>query len=72
VPGLNRNIALGTAIQIPPLERVYDFNRLVKPWLCKIQKNTKQIKTLEKLRDTLLPKLMSGEVRVEYKKVDAA
>lgn len=30
----------------------------------KIKTNNKQIKTLEKLRDTLLPKLMSGEVRV--------
>lgn len=28
----------------------------------------KQIQTLEKLRDTLLPKLMSGEVRVKYTK----
>jgi len=27
--------------------------------------NNNQIRTLEKLRDTLLPKLMSGEVRVE-------
>jgi|GEM_PF-1362153 len=27
--------------------------------------NSKQIRTLEKLRDTLLPKLMSGEVRVK-------
>jgi type I restriction enzyme S subunit len=30
----------------------------------KIRINQSQIKTLEKLRDTLLPKLMSGEVRV--------
>ncbi|MDF9199872.1 restriction endonuclease subunit S, partial [Enterobacter hormaechei] len=28
--------------------------------------NTSQIKILETLRDTLLPKLMSGEVRVRY------
>ena len=27
--------------------------------------NNKQIRTLEKLRDTLLPKLMSGEVKVK-------
>ena len=27
--------------------------------------NNKQIRTLEKLRDTLLPKLMSGKVRVK-------
>ena len=32
----------------------------------KIEVNSKQIQTLEKLRDTLLPKLMSGEVRVNY------
>lgn len=32
----------------------------------KIEENSKQIQTLEKLRDTLLPKLMSGEVRVNY------
>ena len=28
--------------------------------------NSNQIRTLEKLRDTLLPKLMSGKVRVKY------
>ena len=28
--------------------------------------NKYQIHTLDKLRDTLLPKLMGGEVRVEY------
>ena len=31
----------------------------------KIQNNQSQIRTLENLRDTLLPKLMSGEVRVK-------
>ena len=31
----------------------------------KIDKNQKQIQTLTQLRDTLLPKLMSGEIRVE-------
>jgi len=30
----------------------------------KITENQSQIRTLEKLRDTSLPKLMSGEVRV--------
>jgi type I restriction enzyme S subunit len=32
----------------------------------KIRANLYQIQTLENLRDTLLPKLMSGEVRVQY------
>jgi type I restriction enzyme S subunit len=31
----------------------------------KIDANTNQILTLQKLRDTLLPKLISGEVRVK-------
>ncbi|MBY0500138.1 MAG: restriction endonuclease subunit S [Nitrosomonas sp.] len=34
--------------------------------LKKINSNSIQIRTLETLRDTLLPKLMSGEVRVDY------
>ena len=42
----------------------YDFN--VTPLFCKIEKNQKQIKTLESLRDTLLPKLISGNIRVKY------
>lgn len=28
--------------------------------------HSKQIQNLENLRDTLLPKLLSGEVRVDY------
>jgi type I restriction enzyme R subunit len=33
--------------------------------------NSKQIRTLEKLRNTLLPKLMSGEVRVKLEQQEA-
>jgi type I restriction enzyme S subunit len=51
-------------IQIP-LSRILDnFERAISPTFEKIKANQKQIQTLEKLRDTLLPKLMSGEVRV--------
>lgn len=35
----------------------------------KIKHNQKQIKTLECLRDMLLPKLISGDIRVEYEEV---
>ena len=41
------------------------FNKIVIPIFHKIENNSYQIQTLEKLRDTLLPKLMSGEVRVK-------
>ena len=40
------------------------FDDLVNPYFEKILGNSLQAKTLSKLRDTLLPKLMSGEVRI--------
>jgi len=66
VPGLNRNAAHGIPVIIPPDELVQKFNNLCKFNFLKIKINRNQIQTLEKLRDTLLPKLMSGEVRVSY------
>lgn len=55
-------------LQIPPKQVISDFQILVKPLFEKIKSNQIQIRTLTALRDTLLPKLMSGEVRVEMKK----
>lgn len=40
------------------------FEKEVSPYFQKIKSNQTQIRTLTQLRDTLLPKLMSGEVRV--------
>ena len=53
------------AITIPPNSLVDDFQEKVKLIDDKIIINCLQIRALEKLRDTLLPKLMSGEVRVK-------
>jgi type I restriction enzyme, S subunit len=53
-------------IFIPPGELVDSYQAEVKPIDDKVIANTLQIRTLEKLRDTLLPKLMSGKVRVEF------
>ena len=64
VPGLNRDIALSTEMKIAPLEKLHKFNKFTSVFMDKLRENTKQICTLENLRDTLLPKLMSGEVRV--------
>ncbi len=49
---------------LPPKEKIQSFTSNVKDMLGKKFKNIEQIQTLEKLRDALLPKLMSGEVRV--------
>ena len=68
VPGLNRNNALSVDFVVPPFEVITKYNEYVHPLFLKINSNNNQIKTLEKLRDTLLPKLMSGEARViKYK-----
>lgn len=49
---------------IPPDNRVIKFESEASGFDEKIYKNTLQIKTLTRLRDTLLPKMMSGDVRV--------
>ena len=52
------------AVTIPPNELIEKYEQEVSPVNDKVIANCEQIRTLEKLRDTLLPKLMSGEVRV--------
>ncbi len=52
-------------VALPDEKTLNHFNSFAMPSLEKIQKNIIQVKTLEKLRDTLLPKLMSGEVSVK-------
>ncbi|PKO43911.1 MAG: restriction endonuclease subunit S [Betaproteobacteria bacterium HGW-Betaproteobacteria-22] len=49
----------------PSKETISKFDVSAKSIFAKIKTNQKQIQTLEKLRDNLLPKLMSGEIRVE-------
>jgi len=64
-PGINQESIKSFEIVIPPKYLINEFGRIVEKWIVKIFFNAKQICTLEKLRDTLLPKLMSGEVRVQ-------
>ncbi|MCI1751771.1 MAG: restriction endonuclease subunit S [Flavobacteriales bacterium] len=55
-------------LTIPPQQRVNDFEQVVQPLFMKIRANLIQARKLTALRDTLLPKLMSGEVRVELER----
>jgi len=64
VPGLNRNSVYIIDTVIPAKTCIENFSSTIKPLFEKIKNNTSQIQTLTKIRDTLLPKLMSGEVRV--------
>ncbi|MBP1593227.1 MAG: restriction endonuclease subunit [Bacteroidetes bacterium] len=49
----------------PPMSRIIKFGNLAANYWTKIHNNQTQIRTLIQTRNTLLPRLMSGEVRVE-------
>jgi type I restriction enzyme S subunit len=51
--------------QLPPNDLLIKFANYCNNAWVKIDKNQNQIRTLVKIRDTLLPKLMSGEVKVQ-------
>jgi len=43
---------------------IINFQKKIKPIIKKILLNKKENKSLKQLRDSLLPKLMSGEIKV--------
>lgn len=53
------------SVLVPPEAELKEMTLTLQPILDKLILNNNQIRTLAALRDTLLPKLMSGEVRVE-------
>jgi type I restriction enzyme S subunit len=64
-PLLTQGLIKSIPIVLPPKEQLISFNIQVNSWNKKSNLNKRQIQTLENLRDTLLPKLLSGEVRVK-------
>ncbi|WP_339137128.1 MAG: restriction endonuclease subunit S [Candidatus Electrothrix sp. GW3-4] len=54
------------SVTVPLEKEIINFEKEISPIFFKILNNAAQIRTLENLRNTLLPKLMSGEVRVRY------
>lgn len=64
VTAINSSIINDIEINVPDEASMRRFDEQAKWMFQKIRDNQVQIYTLEKLRDTLLPKLMSGDVRV--------
>ena len=64
-PKINQSNLKSLEFPIYPKELVNEFIEITNSQFDKINRNKSQIRTLERLRDTLLPKLMSGEVRVK-------
>ena len=71
VPSLTTQVLNQISLIIPEDEAINKFNNLVFPFYNKIGFNNSQIQSLTKTRDTLLPKLMSGQVRVKFIKQTA-
>ena len=64
VPSMTTNILNAMQLYIPDDETLCIFEDTVTPMYVQMQENKNQSVILAKLRDTLLPKLMSGELDV--------
>jgi type I restriction enzyme S subunit len=62
------NLSTGRFKELPILQANEQtrtvFSKIVRPMLRRIELSQKEISTLSELRDTLLPKLISGELRI--------
>ncbi|HBY7535621.1 TPA: restriction endonuclease subunit S [Klebsiella pneumoniae] len=61
---VNSKIIKALPVIVPSKEILGSFDRLVKPLFDKIKSNQIENQNLEDLRDTLLPKLLSGEIEL--------
>ena len=50
---------------VPTTPIAHQFSEIVQPFMEKIRVNSEQSRTLSQIRETLLPKLLSGEIRVD-------
>ena len=64
VPSMTTNILNAMQLYIPDEKTIEKFENIVSPMYSEMQENTKESKILANTRDTLLPKLMSGELDV--------
>ena len=63
-PSINANDIESLKIIIPRMEDIEDFADICCNFYCKIESLVQESSRLSFLRDTLLPKLMSGEIKV--------
>lgn len=63
-PAVRPNVVAETPCVIAPDEVIAEFSAVTKPMLEHIEQNSQQAATLAALRDALLPRLISGQLRV--------
>ncbi len=64
-PAVRADVVANTPVVIADQETITAFAQRVSPLLEKFAENERQSQALAQLRDTLLPKLISGEVRIK-------
>jgi len=64
VPTLNRNHVHSLPQILPDIKCVHNYEEIAMPLHKRAHQNSKQIALLEALRDTLLPRLISGQLRL--------
>ena len=64
-PLLTQTLLKSIEIDIPPEKEILFFCSIANNWRKKIESNNIQIASNIKIRDTLLPKLMSGEIKIK-------
>lgn len=64
-PAVRSNVVAETPCAIAPDEVIAEFSVVTKPMLERIEQNNQQATTLANLRDALLPRLLSGQLRVK-------
>ena len=62
---LNKNCFKDFNIKLPDLDKIEKFEKIVEINYKKISSNLEENNTLTQLRDTLLPKLMNGEIDLD-------
>jgi type I restriction enzyme S subunit len=65
VPGLNRNTALSQLVPLPGEDEIASFSGLAETLVDAATAAAAENRLLAAIRDALLPKLLSGEVRVQ-------
>jgi type I restriction enzyme, S subunit len=63
-PKLNQTNMNSMPFLMPSKEVADLFSRTISPWFALLRAKTEESRTLSTLRDTLLPKLLSGEIRL--------
>ena len=65
VEAINSQMIREIKMPLPNNSLLTNFQQTVTSWFTKIRNNAKQIASLTEIRDSLLPKLMSGEVSIQ-------